>query len=682
MTVIGRDHVQLAPDRIMAPVGSEVVLRAGICDASGHLLANQRIEWLLSRDSAGEFVDLNDRMQLDVFRWAWDTPRKVDNGYVIGATAFYPICVDRGTPNPADDVQVRRGEAWVSVTSPTAGTSVVTAYAPLVDDWELRRATATIHWIDAQWVLPPSAVVESGRPHVLTTTVTRRTDGAPLAGWIVRYEAVGSGASLGYAGGNFLEVPTDAAGNASVEISPTDAGGGSSTINVVIVRPAQSLPTASPQLEVGRGATTLSWSGAASSPSYGAPQTAAPTQQPGSSQPPPSLPNTTPDSTYGQPSEAPSRGTPELAVAVRRTSAERVDVGDYARFEVVVTNRGDETARNISVLAKFDRGLSHPQALPNEYAVKYDRMRDLPPGESATVPLSFEVTAPGQQCHEVTVTADGAAAATGNGCITAVAPQPVTPPTLEVAKLGPTRQYVGETAKFRIVIRNSGSVPATGLQIDATYDAALEVRGPDPGSQRLDTGGLRWTIDRLEAGERREFNVDCACVAQARNACGRVRVTGDGGVNYAAEACLEILSVAPPPGAPGAQATTASDLRISVASRANPTRAGTSTVIVVILENTGQQTARDVSVRVLVPQEMTPNEAQIQPSGQFEIVGGHEIRFTPIAELGPNERRNFDIPVSVDRTGTVTVWAQVVAAGLAKPMDEQSGPIEILPRTP
>ena len=83
---------------------------------------------------------------------------------------------------------------------------------------------------------PQSVVVEPGRPHTLTTTLMRRTDGAPLAGWIVRYD-VGGGAALGYEGGSATEVTTDAAGRASVEVSPKDAGGGATNVCITIIRP-------------------------------------------------------------------------------------------------------------------------------------------------------------------------------------------------------------------------------------------------------------------------------------------------------------------------------------------------------------------------------------------------------------------------------------------------------------
>ena len=50
---IPQDRVIISPERVMAPIGSEVVLRAGICSARGFLLADRRVEWLLAKEGRG-----------------------------------------------------------------------------------------------------------------------------------------------------------------------------------------------------------------------------------------------------------------------------------------------------------------------------------------------------------------------------------------------------------------------------------------------------------------------------------------------------------------------------------------------------------------------------------------------------------------------------------------------------
>lgn len=671
--VVGQPSLRITPERVLAPVGSEVVLRAGICRSNGLLKPDERVEWLLARDGTGEFVDLSDRGKVDLFRWVWDTPRKVDNWYAIGTTTTRPVVLHRGTADPSDDVQVLGGEAWISVTSPAEGISYVTAYAPTVADWQYRRATATIYWVDAQWAFPPSTCVEPGQSHVLTTTVLRQSDGTPIPGWLVRYEVADGGGSLGYEATGVVEVPTDAAGRASVEVSPTDAGSGTTIINMVLIRPGQAGLTTSPPLEIGTGSATITWgTGGAAAPV---------TPPPISPAPPPSYPGApAPSGTYTPPPEQPEPGQPELEVRLSRLGPEQVKVGDLARFQVVVTNRGTAPARRIEVLDRFDRGLSHPEALPNEFAVKYPTMRDLAPGESSTIPLSFEVVSAGRHCHEVTVTAEGGEEAIDRACVTAIEPAPGPAATLEVTKLGPTRHLVGELAQFKIVVKNTGHVAATNVEVIDQYDEALVPRLTEAGRQFLPDGRIMWQIDRLEAGERREFRVQCECVVPNRNSCNRVIVKADGGVNYAHEACLEILPQLPSTG-PDTDSTppaATSNLQVSIVETANPVKAGQRTTIYVYVENTGGRPERQVELWLMFPQEMTPDTSQIQPQGSFTL-DGQEVRFNAIAELRPQERQTFVIPASVNRTGSVRIWARLNSADLAQPLTTQSNAIEIIP---
>lgn len=668
--IVGQELLQVAPQNVVAPIGSAVILKMGVCATDGRLLPNRRVEWALARDGAGQFVEVGGGGGFGLFHWPWHTPRLIDNWHAIGSSSNYPIVLQRGTPDPNDDVQIQPGEAWVNVTSLGEGTSTVTANLPDVVDPQRSRAAATIHWIDAQWVFPPSAVAESGRPHVLTTIVTRRTTGAPLAGWIVRHEVAGGG-SLGYGGGSVVEVPTDPTGRASVEVSPTEFGGGTAVVNMVLVRPAELVPVAGVPLEVGRGAATISWSagGVTAAPTPASPP------PPGTFEPP-SPRDSTPSDIYTPPRDEPPLGRPRLEVNIRRLGPEQVRVGDFVSFEVTVTNVGDGTARGIHLQDTFDPELSHPSAKPNTFSIEYGRMRDLQPGESASVPrpLTFEVLAVGRPCHQVEVTCEGSEPATASACISAIAPPPAAlPPTIEVTKQGPTQHYIGEFAKFKTVIKNSGTVPITNLRIIDQYDAAFEVRMPDPGYELLDDGRLEWRVDRLGPGELREFDVQCACVGQSASACGRVVVTGDG-VNETAAKCVEILALVQPP-------PPATNVTLSIVESSVSTRVGERLTIFVRAENTGALTARDVAVRVLVPQEMTPDLNQIEPHGGFGPVGERDIRFKLIDSLPPQQRAEFVIPVTVDRPGTVNVRAQI-RVGEAAPTEVQSKPIEILPAAP
>ena len=674
----GVDHLRVTPGGVLAPVGSEVVLKAGICGADGYLHTNQRVHWTLSGSSVGQFGDLGGREPHYSFGW-WSAARLIDPFNATGSTAHSPIHLTRGTPDPNDDVDIVRGDAWVTVTSTAEGTSYVTAYAPGIS--RLNRAVSTIYWVDAQWTFPSSAVVEPGRPHVLTTTVMRRTDGAPLAGWLVRYD-VASGASLGYEGGNSVEVPTDANGRASVEVSPMSPGGGATQVGVTIVRPAVGPPNAAPRFEVGRASATITWGAAAPIPSSSEPITPAPVSPPTSpgpyapppvippapqSEPRPSLPTGPPPiEPYTPPVDEPSAGRPQLELQLRRSGPEQVGVGEVVRFEVTITNRGPGTARGIRLRDRFDTGLRHPSAKPNEFAVEYPGVRDLPPGESTTIPLTFQVVAGGTQCHEVTVSVEGAESISERACVTA------RQGALEVEVTAPRSRVVGEVAQFNVVVKNVGDVAATNVEIIHRYDEALDPSEAPEGHERLADGGILLRIDRLEAGERRSIRTTALCRTPSNRACNSARVTADGGIVAAAEGCVEIL----PTLSAGPDAADRSPIRITVSENKNPTRVGERQIIYVNVQNASQEMKRQVSVRVLLPQEFTADPAQIQPQQGLTVVG-QEFRFA-VGELPAQQQFRVTVPVTANRAGSIQVRAAAVAAGMTAPVTADSKLIEIL----
>ena len=48
-----QDRLSVSPDRVLAPVGSEVILKAGLCTRDNFLLTDSRIEWLIAPRHGG-----------------------------------------------------------------------------------------------------------------------------------------------------------------------------------------------------------------------------------------------------------------------------------------------------------------------------------------------------------------------------------------------------------------------------------------------------------------------------------------------------------------------------------------------------------------------------------------------------------------------------------------------------
>lgn len=561
----------VTPSRLVAPVNTEVILAAGICAPDGYYVMRQPLEWMLAQDGVGQIVAVGHESPRDVSLWLRHSPQKVTTQYARAHTSTIAQVLDRGTPSPADDVALQRGQSWISITSPTEGTTHVVVWAPKEQNWERRKATATIYWIDAAWRFPPCATVRAGTAHALTTTITR-TSGQPLAGWIVRYEvADGPPATLGRTG-TVAEVVTDSAGRATVELLPQSLEAGVTLVRMQVVRPAQQRGDL-PQMVVGQGSVGIHWSspgltvralGASTLTGEGAVAYRVEVSNSGDqvtrgvtlSFTPPAgmtvLNSTPPGQLFGQrwvwslgdlpPGttavveinaraavsgsirstfvatssdnlKAEGSVTTEVqraSLALKMSGPDTVEVGREARFLIDVTNVGPRTLTNLNASDTFDAGLAHSEG--GRGPLVRPLVSALEPGQTHRFAITFVVTQPGLQCHRLDVTADGGHVASARGCVTGVAPV-VTPAKLAVRVSGPPSRRAGEVASYTVEVVNEGSTPATNVVLSVTWGVNLELleatRGHEDDLPRLTT---RWRIARLEGGERVARQLNCLCL--------------------------------------------------------------------------------------------------------------------------------------------------------------------------
>jgi uncharacterized repeat protein (TIGR01451 family) len=269
-----------------------------------------------------------------------------------------------------------------------------------------------------------------------------------------------------------------------------------------------------------------------------------------SSGPPPALQPTpaNTNTTQPSPSSPPPAGRARLEATLRATSAEQVAVGQFVRYELTITNRGDGVAQNVRVADEFDLGLSHEKDLQNTH--KIDKpIRPLAPNDSEVVGLSFTLVQGGRQCHRVTVTADGSDPVKLEGCVTGIQA------AIEVKISGEHRHVVGEVAEFNVTIKNTGTSAATNVVLRVQFDPSAAIEPViENGLSRLDDGSVAVQLGELALSERRVFRLQGRCRNPSAHACARASVTALGGAISQDEACLEILPAlpsSPPPGAGG-----------------------------------------------------------------------------------------------------------------------------------
>lgn len=603
-------QLKVCPAQLVAPVGSEVIVTAGLCGPSGYYLTKQPLEWMLAPDGVGQIVQVGqeDRGIASYFR---SPPHKIGPNYVRGHTSTVSQVITRGTPSRLDDVAVEKGQSWISVTSPTEGTTSVTVWAPAEGNWEKRRQTATILWVDAKWKYPAQATVRSGAGgrHVLTTTVTRG-NGAAIDDFIVEYEVLeGPEAEFGTAGKKTKALNTSG-GHYSAELLSKSGQSGVTTVMVRIFRPERGN---FPAMMVGQGMTSVTWS----SPGLHV-QATGPEVVPLSGTvnyqvkvynsgdvvardvklnfTPPSgvtFLNATPaHSAFGQMLQwrigdlqpgtativeincrsslaadirakfraesaeklsAESNVTTKVfasALTVKSTSPARVEVGQTVRFQVEVTNTGRTPLTNVTVTDTFDPGLTHVQG---EVSPIVKTLDTLAPNETRQFGVTFRIDQPGKLCHRLDVLAEGGHSAATTGCVegVATAAPTATIPKVSVIVSGPRKLEVGKKERVRIEIKNGSSTKLKNVRILVSFPKSL-VPISDTDGAPFDNEGLHYVIQEIVAGGNVIKQIEFEGTSVDPTATVRARLTADQIPAQSSEAVISIgASPITPPRNPG-----------------------------------------------------------------------------------------------------------------------------------
>ncbi len=558
----------VTPTRLVAPVGSEIVLLAGICGPDGHYVTRQPIEWSLSNDSVGNFVDAGDGCDMRSCSFLKKHQAGKETGaFAITRTSTDSRMITRGTASRDDDVLLKKGQSWVSVTSGSPGVSYVSAVATGAENWEQRRQLATVVWVDAQWVLPGPAIASAGQPHVLTTTVTRQSDNMPASNWVIRYEvAGGSPAVFGPQAQTAVEVTTDASGRASAQLVPQSPQPGATQVRIQIMAPVNGGDPSS-RVVVGQGFTTITWSAAGLTVRVTGPESLAvdatasfriEITNPGdlvarNAVATVTVPaflrflNSNPAAERFEPrvqwplgnlgpresrvlemscravregdvricAQAQAEGnlTAEGCASVHIAGAslavqfvdppKTANVGDQVTFNVEVTNTGNTRIANVVARDTFDPGLAHSLG---EASPIVRTIGPLEPSAVSRFSVSFIVRKPGRVCHTLDVTGEGGHTAVTQACLDV---QQITM-DVQVSVTGPAQRRVGEMAEYEIRIANSGQGALTNARIAFYAKPSLlpEKASPD---YKYQEGGLVWELGTLKPNDVQTRTVQCSC---------------------------------------------------------------------------------------------------------------------------------------------------------------------------
>ena len=605
--------VCITPNTLVAPIGTQVVLLAAVRSREDFLLTNERVEWSIAPCGVGQFLDVSANWFSDLLFGEFERG-KVGPTLAVSTTSRSSFTLTRGTPNPADDVPVLAGQAWVSLTSPVEGVSQVTAYAPNVVGWQTNKHVATIRWVDPR--RPQAAVVSpiaipirpSLTPSPVTIPVTPTLPPPTTAPSATAPSASVPPVSVPPTTPppTITRPPTIAQPRPTVEVSirgPNQATVGS-TVSFQILLTNRGSTAASNLIIRDRFDVGLQASQGGNSIER--------------------------ELSSMRPGE-------QLAITVDF----RVTRAGQLCHTVDVRDASGILARSQACLTATEARVSPPPSTGPAVT---------PPATSGPTvpPLSPPITTPPPTTPSTKPPA------------VQPSPPPATMP-LSVEVTSPPRANVGEKATLSIRVINTTGRKLSKVKISARVDQAWTAKQATAGV--LPEGDSLVWIFNLDVNGSVRAEIECVAEKPSPRACIRTSVTSAEGSGGTGEACTEIREVAKP--SPPA-ASPPPELKVTAASLRNPVAEGRELTYEVRVTNSGAVPASQVVVTALVPAGMTPltfgTTGPTQPA-----IEGQTLRFEPYAELPPGQTLTYRIQVRTQQSGDLRFHVEAICRGATSP---------------
>ncbi|TWU03904.1 SpaA isopeptide-forming pilin-related protein [Neorhodopirellula pilleata] len=196
------------------------------------------------------------------------------------------------------------------------------------------------------------------------------------------------------------------------------------------------------------------------------------------------------------------------------------NVGDLARFEIVVSNAGPDVATNLVIRDVLPNGLVYRSDTQSDTAGDYNNVTglwtipSLGVGQTTSLQINADVTSSGSFTNTaelIEVGQDDPDSIPGNNRIdeddqaTAVITTPIIDLSLSKT-VDPSRPSVGSEVTFTLTATNAGPDTATGVVVRDTLPVGFQFVSADPSPAFVSNDGI-WTVGTLASGESRSLLV-------------------------------------------------------------------------------------------------------------------------------------------------------------------------------
>ncbi|HJZ56639.1 MAG TPA: hypothetical protein VKE74_16855, partial [Gemmataceae bacterium] len=223
-------------------------------------------------------------------------------------------------------------------------------------------------------------------------------------------------------------------------------------------------------------------------------------------------------------------------------------------------------------------------------------------------------------------------------------------PALKVTKSAPKQTVRDEPYLVRVVVENTGKVPAENIRVVENVDRSAEVEAVTAGSKRTkpDENQWQWEFAKLMPGERKviEYRIT---PKQAADAMSTTHVEAGKGVLEKAEARTQVL-------VPG--------LSVKLTGPTGVVAPGDAAKYEITIRNTGTLPSTNVRVAGSIPADCKPT---------MKTDGGQVYRdqiFWTVPKLEPGEAMTFRFALKANTTGRRVVVASATDARKLRAAEE------------
>lgn len=426
--------IKIDPPAATNPVKTQHTFVATVYDKDNNPLPGQRVEWILSRgkDLVGDIVE-HDDMGAIVGSFKI---QKISNHYSVSYTNEQKVVLTMGTDNTNDDVVVGVGQTWVTITSPVEGKTHVIAFCPGIKNKDKHKAFAVKNWLDLLITWPENAINRVGEEHKFRIKVVKASNSAPQPGykvkWEIRKDDAAPDVHFGKEPGTTnVQSETNEEGVAQVTLNQAKKTEGINHVKMELRNPEGELLSVH--------TVTKEW-------------------------------------------KAPR-------IQITKTGPAKGVLGENVNFELNLSNPGNTEAKKVVVKDTLPEGLVFIDSDPKATDVKENEITweigVLPKDASRKMIVTAKPTKEGKLTNLAQVESAEAPPQSGTATIEIGAPQ------VYLVKDGPKEIRKGQTANYKIVVKNKGNAAAQNVVIKDRIPPGMRCQGKDEGMY------LVWNVGTL-----------------------------------------------------------------------------------------------------------------------------------------------------------------------------------------